>query len=46
MEILANLLIDQGLAFSKIGLEFDYLPAGDFEDLKDRLPKAQFAQAD
>ncbi len=46
MEILANLLADMDLESSKIGLEFDYLPAGDFEDLKGRLPKAQFAPAE
>jgi len=43
METLANLLTDLGLGSSKIGLEFDYLPAGDYQDLTSRLPKVKFS---
>ena len=45
MQTLGDLLKELGLASSKIGIEFDYLPAGDFEDLKRRLPKALFLPA-
>jgi Xaa-Pro dipeptidase len=45
MEALANLLRDLGLKEGSIGLEMDYLPAGDFEQLKGFLPKVRFSSA-
>lgn len=42
MRTLAGLLTDLGLGGARIGLEFDYLPAGDFERLRRGLPKASF----
>lgn len=46
MESLANLLKDLRLSESSIGLEMDYLPVGDFEHLKDLLPRARFSPAE
>jgi len=45
MEVLANLLRDLGLEEGTIGLEMDYLPARDLEQLKDFLPKAHLSSA-
>ncbi len=45
METLANLLRDLRLEEGSIGLELDYLPVSDFEQLKDFLPKAHFSSA-
>ena len=45
MAVLADLLRKQGLAEAEIGIEMDYLPAGDFAALRELLPKAQFAPA-
>lgn len=45
MAVLADLIRKQGLAEAKIGIEMDYLPAGDFAALKDQLPKAEFVPA-
>jgi Xaa-Pro dipeptidase len=45
MEALANLLRDLGLEEGTIGLEMDYLPVGDFEQLKAFLPKVRFSSA-
>ncbi|MGE3708984.1 MAG: M24 family metallopeptidase [Hyphomicrobiaceae bacterium] len=42
MERLADLLSDMGLAGAQIGIEMDYLPAGDFDALKRRLPSAKW----
>ena len=42
MERLADLLSDMGLSKGRIGLEMDYLPAGDFAALAKRLPGARF----
>ena len=42
MAVLARLLEDLGVAEGRIGLEMDYLPAGDLEDLRTFLPLAQF----
>jgi len=42
MQVLATLLADLGLSASRVGIEFDYLPAGDFERLKRLLPRARF----
>jgi Xaa-Pro dipeptidase len=46
MEILANLLKELKLSEGSIGLEMDYLPAGDFEQLKGILPKVRFSPAE
>ena len=42
MEVLASTLKSKGLDRSKIGLEFDYLPAGDYGRLVRLLPNASF----
>jgi Xaa-Pro aminopeptidase len=46
MGTLADLLTELGLAQARIGLEFDYLPAGDYAQLQALLPKARFAPAE
>jgi Xaa-Pro dipeptidase len=46
MESLANLLKDLKLSEGSIGLELDYLPARDFEHLRDLLPKVRFSPAE
>jgi Xaa-Pro aminopeptidase len=46
MVALAALLGDLGLAGGAVGLEMDYLPAGDWEHLKTLLPKARLAPAE
>jgi Xaa-Pro aminopeptidase len=43
MAALADLLTEMGLATAKVGIELDYLPAGDFEKLRATLPGATFA---
>ena len=43
MAVLAALLRKHGLADSRIGVEMDYLPAGDFAALSRLLPQARFA---
>jgi len=40
MDVLADLLRMHGLEESRIGIEMDYLPAGDFTALVDLLPQA------
>jgi Xaa-Pro dipeptidase len=45
MQVLADVLVKHGLSSGRIGLEMDYLPAGDFADLSTLLPRAQFAPA-
>jgi Xaa-Pro dipeptidase len=42
MAALAALLTEMGLANAKVGIELDYLPAGDFEKLRAALPGASF----
>jgi Xaa-Pro aminopeptidase len=42
MQVLAQMLSDMGLARSRIGVEMDYLPAGDLERLRCALPDATF----
>ena len=42
MTILALQLTDLGLAEARIGIEMDYLPAGDFARLQKALPRARF----
>lgn len=46
MSVLADLLTDLGVAGDRIGIEKAYLPAGDFDRLSARLPKATFEAAD
>ena len=43
MAVLAALLRKHGLADARIGVEMDYLPAGDFAALSGLLPQARFA---
>lgn len=45
MQVLARLLTDLGLSHGIIGLEMDYLPAGDLLELRDHLPAATFKPA-
>ena len=42
MRVLATRLTELGLAGSRIGIELDYLPAGDFARLKWFMPNASF----
>lgn len=42
MTVLADQLSGLGLSEAQIGIEMDYLPAGDFAKLTKMLPKAQF----
>lgn len=42
MSVLAEQLRDCGLAQTRIGIEMDYLPAGDFARLSKNLPAARF----
>ena len=42
MAVLAGLLREKGLAAARIGIEMDYLPAGDLERLARLLPDARF----
>ena len=46
MSVLARLLSDRGLAGGRIGIEMDYLPAGDFNRLVTFLPQARFEAAE
>src|SRR4051812_4117728 len=43
MAVLADQLKDLGLASARIGIEMDYLPAGDFAKLQQALPGARFS---
>ena len=43
MLVLADQLKDLGLAQARIGIEMDYLPAGDFERLRSLVPGAAFS---
>jgi len=45
MKVLADLLRKRGLARARIGIELDYLPAGDFAELRELLPSAEFKGA-
>src|SRR3984893_17876792 len=45
MKVLADLLCKRGLAEARIGIELDYLPAGDFAELRELLPRAEFKGA-
>jgi Xaa-Pro dipeptidase len=42
MVVLASQLTELGLAEKRIGIEMDYLPAGDFVRLQKALPRAKF----
>ena len=42
MEVLADQLTELGLGSGRIGIEMDYLPAGDFMRLRKALPNAKF----
>jgi Xaa-Pro aminopeptidase len=46
MRVLADVLRKRGLARARIGIEMDYLPAGDFSALRDALPDAKFIAAE
>lgn len=46
MRVLATRLTELGLAGSRIGIELDYLPAGDFARLKWFMPNASFEPAE
>jgi Xaa-Pro dipeptidase len=45
MDALGEMLRKHGLANSRIGIEMDYLPAGDFARLRELLPGASFTPA-
>jgi Xaa-Pro dipeptidase len=45
MQVLADLLRKHGLGKARIGIELDYLPAGDFAALRELLPGADFKPA-
>jgi Xaa-Pro dipeptidase len=45
MNVLADLLRKHGLAKARIGIELDYLPAGDLDALRALLPEARFTAA-
>src|SRR3974390_2069782 len=42
MNVLADVLRKHGLAASRVGIETDYLPAGDYAALRDLLPETTF----
>src|SRR4051794_31179901 len=42
MHVLAALLRQHGLATARIGIELDYLPAGDLSELQQIIPDARF----
>jgi len=46
MPVLGDLLRKHGLASAKIGIEMDYLPAGDFAALQALLPQVRFEKAE
>lgn len=46
MQVLANLLRKHGLARGRVGIEMDYLPAGDLAALEKLLPDAEFISAE
>lgn len=46
METLAELLTELGLADARLGVELDYLPAGDHRQLQHLLPKARLEAAE
>ena len=46
MQVLADLLKEMGLASARIGIELDYLPAGDFDELQAYLPGSTWTPAE
>jgi Xaa-Pro dipeptidase len=46
MAVLGQLLTEMGLAGANVGIEMDYLPAGDFAKLKEVVPKIAFVPAE
>src|SRR5215471_9285557 len=46
MAVLADLLRKHGLAKARVGIEMDYLPAGDLVALRKLLPETTFAPAE
>jgi Xaa-Pro aminopeptidase len=46
MAVLADQLKELGLASATIGIEMDYLPAGDLDRLRSKLPKARFVPSE
>jgi ectoine hydrolase len=46
MAVLTDVLRKKGLTKSQIGIEMDYLPAGDLADLQQLLPEAKFRAAE
>jgi Xaa-Pro dipeptidase len=45
MRVLADVLRKYGLADGRVGIEMDYLPAGDFSALREMLPQTGFTAA-
>ena len=45
MNVLATVLREHGLEEARVGIELDYLPAGDLAALKELLPRAKFTAA-
>jgi Xaa-Pro dipeptidase len=45
MKVLADVLRKRGLADARIGIELDYLPAGDFAELRELMPGVEFEGA-
>jgi Xaa-Pro aminopeptidase len=45
MDVLADVLRRRGLAAARVGMEMDYLPAGDLAALQRQLPQARFEAA-
>ena len=43
MEVLAQMLSEMNLAKSHVGIEMDFIPAGDFKMLSSELPNAHFS---
>jgi Xaa-Pro dipeptidase len=46
MDRLVDLLSDMGLVAGRIGIEMDFVPAGDFKILQDRLPGVTWVAAE
>lgn len=42
MQVLSRLVAERGLGGGRLGLELDFMPAQDYEELRERLPCAQF----
>ena len=42
MAVLAQLMRDLGHGAARVGIEFDFIPAGDYRDLEQRLPGVTF----